>query len=116
VDHENFPGPFTDFCNFVSFLSLILNLLLFFSCYVSLDLSYTFAGSKGSNSTSSSSNGGAQGGSMAVPKAAGSGVSDSVLDADSSSTKSGRRPSVDTVSTYLSHESKDSELRASQVI
>lgn len=27
-----------------------------------------------------------------------------VLDADSSSTKSGRRPSVDTVSTYLSHE------------
>ncbi|XP_063983649.1 protein deltex [Diachasmimorpha longicaudata] len=29
---------------------------------------------------------------------------DSVLDADSSSTKSGRRPSVDTVSTYLSHE------------
>lgn len=33
---------------------------------------------------------------------------DSILDADSSSTKSGRRPSVDTVSTYLSHESKDS--------
>lgn len=33
---------------------------------------------------------------------------DSLLDADSSSTKSGRRPSVDTVSTYLSHESKDS--------
>lgn len=31
-----------------------------------------------------------------------------ILDADSSSTKSGRRPSVDTVSTYLSHESKDS--------
>lgn len=29
---------------------------------------------------------------------------DVVLDADSSSTKSGRRPSVDTVSTYLSHE------------
>lgn len=29
---------------------------------------------------------------------------DSVLDVDSSSTKSGRRPSVDTVSTYLSHE------------
>jgi hypothetical protein len=57
----------------------------------------------------------------AVPKTTGttikhSGVSDSVLDADSSSTKSGRRPSVDTVSTYLSHESKDSELRASQVI
>jgi hypothetical protein len=43
------------------------------------------------------------------------GISDSVLDADSSSTKSGRRPSVDTVSTYLSHESKDSELRTSQV-
>ncbi|XP_063220900.1 protein deltex [Bacillus rossius redtenbacheri] len=40
--------------------------------------------------------------------------SDSVLDADSSSTKSGRRPSVDTVSTYLSHESKDSEHRTSQ--
>ncbi|KAJ1532236.1 hypothetical protein ONE63_000853 [Megalurothrips usitatus] len=39
---------------------------------------------------------------------------DSVLDADSSSTKSGRRPSVDTVSTYLSQESKDSELRASR--
>ena len=29
---------------------------------------------------------------------------DSALDVDSSSTKSGRRPSVDTVSTYLSHE------------
>jgi deltex-like protein len=29
---------------------------------------------------------------------------DTVLDADSSSTKSGRRPSIDTVSTYLSHE------------
>lgn len=29
---------------------------------------------------------------------------DAVLDVDSSSTKSGRRPSVDTVSTYLSHE------------
>ncbi|KAH0561357.1 protein deltex [Cotesia glomerata] len=29
---------------------------------------------------------------------------DTVLDVDSSSTKSGRRPSVDTVSTYLSHE------------
>nr|CAD7267159.1 unnamed protein product [Timema shepardi] len=39
---------------------------------------------------------------------------DTVLDADSSSTKSGRRPSIDTVSTYLSHESKDSELTASQ--
>jgi deltex-like protein len=55
----------------------------------------------------------------AVPKTTGttvkhSGACDSVLDADSSSTKSGRRPSVDTVSTYLSHESKDSELRASQ--
>jgi deltex-like protein len=36
-----------------------------------------------------------------------------VLAADSISTKSGRRPSVDTVSTYLSHEFKDSELRAS---
>lgn len=36
----------------------------------------------------------------------------SVLDADSSSTKSGRRPSVDTVSTYLSHES---EMRTSRV-
>lgn len=35
-----------------------------------------------------------------------------VLDVDSSSTKSGRRPSVDTVSTYLSH---DSELRTSRV-
>lgn len=39
---------------------------------------------------------------------------ESVLDADSSSTKSGRRPSVDTVSTYLSHESKDSEIGASR--
>lgn len=29
---------------------------------------------------------------------------DTLLDVDSSSTKSGRRPSVDTVSTYLSHE------------
>ncbi|XP_039292556.1 protein deltex [Nilaparvata lugens] len=37
--------------------------------------------------------------------------SNEVLDADSSSTKSGRRPSVDTVSTYLSHES---ELRNSR--
>ncbi|GLV42867.1 deltex [Carabus blaptoides fortunei] len=40
--------------------------------------------------------------------------SEAVLDADSSSTKSGRRPSVDTVSTYLSHESKDSDTRATQ--
>lgn len=48
--------------------------------------------------------------SSAVHKLSGS---ESVLDADSSSTKSGRRPSVDTVSTYLSHESKD-ELRCSQ--
>ncbi|XP_073982103.1 deltex E3 ubiquitin ligase [Rhodnius prolixus] len=38
--------------------------------------------------------------------------SSSLLDADSSSTKSGRRPSVDTVSTYLSH---DSEHKASKV-
>lgn len=38
-----------------------------------------------------------------------------ILDADSSSTKSGRRPSVDTVSTYLSHESKDSDSRSTQV-
>ncbi|XP_047003050.1 protein deltex [Schistocerca americana] len=49
----------------------------------------------------------------AVPVRGSSG-SESVLDADSSSTKSGRRPSVDTVSTYLSHESKDGELRVSQ--
>lgn len=34
---------------------------------------------------------------------------DSVLDADSSSTKSGRRPSVDTVSTYLSLDSNTAE-------
>ncbi|XP_026466501.1 protein deltex-like [Ctenocephalides felis] len=34
---------------------------------------------------------------------------ESVLDVDSSSIKSGRRPSVDTVSTYLSHESKGSQ-------
>lgn len=32
--------------------------------------------------------------------------SSSLLDADSSSTKSGRRPSLDTVSTYLSHDSE----------
>jgi hypothetical protein len=32
---------------------------------------------------------------------------DSVLDADSSSTKSGRRHSVDTVSTYLSQDSAE---------
>ncbi|KAK9512301.1 hypothetical protein O3M35_000758 [Rhynocoris fuscipes] len=38
--------------------------------------------------------------------------SSSLLDVDSSSTKSGRRPSVDTVSTYLSH---DSEHKASKV-
>jgi hypothetical protein len=88
-----------------------------------------FAGSKGSNSNSNSSSDGVLAGPLpvpsisvtAVPKTVGatvkhSGVSDSVLDADSSSTKSGRRPSVDTVSTYLSHESKDSELRTSQVI
>lgn len=36
--------------------------------------------------------------------------SSSVVDSEISSTKSGRRPSIDTVSTYLSH---DSELRAS---
>lgn len=35
---------------------------------------------------------------------------ESVLDVDSSSIKSGRRPSVDTVSTYLSHESKGSQV------
>lgn len=37
----------------------------------------------------------------------------SVLDADSSSTKSGRRPSLDTVSTYLSQESRESQATAS---
>jgi len=86
-------------------------------------------GNKGSNNTSNASIGGVPPAPMpvprvlvaAVPKTTGTtikhgGASDSVLDADSSSTKSGRRPSVDTVSTYLSHESKDSELRASQVI
>ncbi|XP_072381963.1 protein deltex [Diabrotica undecimpunctata] len=36
-----------------------------------------------------------------------------LLDADSSSTKSGRRPSLDTVSTYLSQESRDSQATAS---
>lgn len=41
---------------------------------------------------------------------------ESLLDADTSSMKSGRRPSVDTVSTYLSHESKDSDNRRSQTI
>ncbi|XP_069670594.1 protein deltex [Periplaneta americana] len=83
--------------------------------------------SSSSSSSNSSSNCGALAGPMPVPnvavtsasKTAGSsvrhnGTNDSVLDADSSSTKSGRRPSVDTVSTYLSHESKESELRASQ--
>jgi hypothetical protein len=86
------------------------------------------AGNKGSNNTSNANSSGVPPAPMpaprvlvaAVPKTIGTtirhtGVSDSVLDADSSSTKSGRRPSVDTVSTYLSHESKDSELRASQV-
>lgn len=38
----------------------------------------------------------------------------SVIDLDSSSIRSGRRPSVDTVSTYLSHDSH--ELRTSRVI
>lgn len=38
---------------------------------------------------------------------------DSLLDADSSSTKSGRRPSLDTVSTYLSQESRESRVTAS---
>lgn len=37
----------------------------------------------------------------------------SVLDADSSSTKSGRRPSLDTVSTYLSQESRESQATSS---
>lgn len=36
-----------------------------------------------------------------------------LLDADSSSTKSGRRPSLDTVSTYLSQESRESQATAS---
>ncbi|VEN40322.1 unnamed protein product [Callosobruchus maculatus] len=36
-----------------------------------------------------------------------------LLDADSSSTKSGRRPSLDTVSTYLSQESRDSRATTS---
>lgn len=36
-----------------------------------------------------------------------------LLDADSSSTKSGRRPSLDTVSTYLSQESRDSHTTTS---
>ncbi|PNF19840.1 hypothetical protein B7P43_G12530 [Cryptotermes secundus] len=84
-------------------------------------------GNKGSNSASNSSNSGVPVSAApvprisvaAVPKTIGStvkhnGINDSVLDADSSSTKSGRRPSVDTVSTYLSHESKDSGLRTSQ--
>lgn len=38
----------------------------------------------------------------------------SIVDLDSSSMRSGRRPSVDTVSTYLSHDSH--ELRTSRVI
>ncbi|KAK9719906.1 WWE domain [Popillia japonica] len=38
---------------------------------------------------------------------------DSVLDADSSSTKSGRRTSLDTVSTYLSQESRESQATSS---
>lgn len=38
---------------------------------------------------------------------------ESLLDADSSSTKSGRRPSLDTVSTYLSQESRESQATAS---
>jgi hypothetical protein len=88
-----------------------------------------FSGNKGSNSASNSSNSGVPVSTAsvprisvaAVPKTIGgtvkhNGISDSVLDADSSSTKSGRRPSVDTVSTYLSHESKDSGLRTSQVV
>jgi deltex-like protein len=38
---------------------------------------------------------------------------ESLLDADSSSTKSGRRPSLDTVSTYLSQESRESQTTVS---
>ncbi|XP_055616564.1 protein deltex [Toxorhynchites rutilus septentrionalis] len=38
---------------------------------------------------------------------------ESLIETDSSSINSGRRPSVDTVSTYLSHESKDSNGRRS---
>jgi len=37
----------------------------------------------------------------------------SIIDLDSSSIRSGRRPSVDTISTYLSHDSH--ELRTSRV-
>ncbi|XP_058815609.1 protein deltex [Topomyia yanbarensis] len=37
---------------------------------------------------------------------------ESLIETDSSSINSGRRPSVDTVSTYLSHESKDSNSRS----
>lgn len=36
-----------------------------------------------------------------------------LLDVDSSSTKSGRRPSLETVSTYLSQESRESRATAS---
>jgi deltex-like protein len=94
-----------------------------------MDCSLCFAGNKGSNGASNSSNSGILVSTVAIPhvsiaampKTTGStvkhnGITDFVLDADSSSTKSGRRPSVDTVSTYLSHESKESELRTSQVI
>lgn len=94
-----------------------------------MDCLMCILGNKGSNSASNSSNIGVPVSAApvphisvaAVPKTIGStvkhnGINDSVLDADSSSTKSGRRPSVDTVSTYLSHESKDSGLRTSQVI
>lgn len=36
-----------------------------------------------------------------------------MLDVDSSSTKSGRRPSLETISTYLSQESRESRATAS---
>ena len=40
-------------------------------------------------------------------------LGNSLLDVDSSSTKSGRRPSLDTVSTYLSQESRESQATSS---
>ncbi|KAL9692114.1 hypothetical protein quinque_005528 [Culex quinquefasciatus] len=41
---------------------------------------------------------------------------ESLIETDASSINSGRRPSVDTVSTYLSHESKDSNSRKSTTL
>lgn len=98
-------------------------------------LSNLFGSKCASGSSSSSSNGGGSGASSSytsssstpaatvtssramaatprTPLSTADTSAESVLDADSSSTKSGRRPSVDTVSTYLSLDSGSADTGA----